>query len=100
MELRCLRFGAIRNNVDLHDSVLDVWGDEDGCVEAAGIVLERLPAAVVVDGGPGGDRPAVIELPEKRTHGFGPIAAEMLSTDLDAFGLKHLTEIDEAGEVF
>ena len=31
--------------------------------EAARGVVQRLPAAVVVDAGPGGDRPAVVELP-------------------------------------
>src|SRR6266568_6294133 len=74
--------------------------DEDGRVETAGVVLQRLPAAVVIDARPRRDRPAVVQLPEDGAHGFGAAAAEVLCANLYSFGLQDLADIKKAGEVF
>src|SRR5579862_9701934 len=87
--------GLVGDDVDGEASVLNMGRDEHRTVEAARVVLEGLPASVVVDARPGGDRPAVIQLPEDGAHGAGAAAAEMLGSDLDAFGLKDLTDVEE-----
>src|SRR3984957_4964529 len=62
--------------------------------------MQRLPAAVVVDAGPGSDGPTIVQLPVKRAHRAGPLPSQVLGADLDNFRLLYLTQIDERGEVF
>ena len=67
--------------------------------EAPRGVLQRLPAAVVVDARPGGDRPAVVELPVEAP----PVAPHRppvrLGGVLDDRRLQHLPDVEERGEV-
>src|SRR5690606_25948105 len=58
-----------------------VGGDERGGVEAPGDVVERLPAAGELDRAPGGDGPAVVELPVDRAHAVRHGAAVVLDAD-------------------
>ena len=76
-----------------------MWADQDVVVETPGIVLQSLPTPRVVDARPGGNRPAVIDLPEKRTHVVRHDAPQMFGADLDPFSLQDLTNVEKGFEV-
>ena len=58
-------------------------------------MVQRLPAAAVVDGGPGTDRPGVVELPDQRAHAMGPETAPVGDGGLDGEALLDLAQPDE-----
>ena len=93
------RFGLVGNDVDLQRAILDMRRNQDGRIEAARVILQSLPAAVVIDAGPGCNRPAVVQLPEDGAHGFRTAAAEVLRANLDSLRLQHLADVEEAGKV-
>ncbi len=61
--------------------------------------MERLPAAVVVDGGPRDDGPAVVELPVEGSHGLGAEAAHVLDAELNCLSLHELAQVDEGRKI-
>ena len=66
-----------------------------GGVELPGGVVQRLVAAEAVHAGPGGHRPAVVELPVGRTHAVPPLTAEMLHAILDGVRLEQLRRVHQ-----
>ena len=89
----------VGDDIDRDVAVLLVRRNQHRRVEAAGVVVQGLPASVVVEARPRGHRPAVVELPVDGAHGARAIAPQMLGPDLDAFGLQHLAGVKERGEV-
>ena len=89
----------VGDDIDRDVAFFLVRRDQDRRVEAAGVVMQRLPASVVVEARPRSDGPAVVELPVDRAHGARTIAAQVLGADLDAVGLQDLADIEERGEV-
>src|SRR5437773_154134 len=74
--------------------------EEHVAVESARVVMQRLPAAEIIDARPGGHRPAVVNLPVKRTHIAWPDAPQMFGANLDPFSLHDLTDIKKRCKVF
>ena len=91
--------GAVRDDVDGHRAILFVWRHEQIVVEPPRVILEGLPPAVVIHAGPGGHRPAVVQLPEDRAHGPRALAPQVLGPYLDSFGLQDLADVEERGKV-
>ena len=52
--------------------------------------MQRLPPSGVVNGGPGGHRPAVIELPVNGSHASSPVSPEMFHAVADGLRLEKL----------
>ena len=52
--------------------------------------MQRLPSSAVVNGGPAGYRPAVIELPDHGSHASAAVSAEVLHSVADGFRLEKL----------
>ncbi len=73
--------------------------EQDVAVETARVKLQSLPTARVIDTRPRSNRPAVVELPEKRTHVVRHDAPQMLGADLDPFSLQDLTNVKKRFKV-
>jgi len=91
--------GLIGDHIDVEIAVLDMGRDEQRTIEAARVILQGLPAAEIVNAGPGSYRPTIVELPKDRAHGARAKAPQMLRADLDAFGLKNLAGVEERREI-
>ena len=60
----------------------------------------RFPATVVVAACPGSHGPAVVVLPEERSHAVGHIPAMCLDGCFDGISLQHVVHVEEGFEVF
>ena len=56
-------------------------------------VMQRFPAAIVIDAGPGSHRPAVIKLPVDGTHAPAPVPSPVLHAVLNRLQLENLGNI-------
>ena len=75
----------------------NMYGAQRRGKEAAGRIVQGLPAAGELDGTPGGRRPAIVELPVERAHAAGHQTTVVLDADLHAVGLVELGKVDQAG---
>ena len=64
--------------------------NEHVVVEPARVVLQRLPAPVVIDAGPRRDRPAIVQLPVERAHRIRHLPPQVFGANLDGLGLQYL----------
>ena len=66
------------------------------------VIVERLPPSAIINGGPGNDRPAVVQLPVDCPHAAPPVSPEMLHPIADGICLQKLggvQDILEAGGI-
>ena len=82
----------------LGEDALLVAGDQNRREEALLIVVQRLPAAEVVDARPAHHGPAVVELPDHRAHAPAAVAPPVLHAVLDGLGLQQLGGVDKGVE--
>ena len=75
---------------DMHTASL--FPGADRLEEAAHHVVHGLPAAAIVEAGPGGDRPGVVELPVNRAHAMGFQRAPVFDGGLDGEALLDLRQ--------
>src|SRR5580704_9670145 len=85
----------VGDDVDGEASVLNVGRDKHRAVEAPRVVLEGLPASIVVNARPRSHGPAIVQLPEDGAHSARAAAAKVLGAYLDALGLEHLADVQE-----
>ena len=91
--------GGVVDGGDAEGAVGRDGGDGDRGEEAFRHVVQELPVAAVVEGGPRGDGPGVVELPVEGAHAVGLEAAPVVDGGLDREALLDLGEPDEVGEV-
>ena len=60
---------VVTHQPDLDLVLVNNWGDDHRSEEALGKVMRQFPLAAVLQRGPGGPLPDVIELPVEGTHG-------------------------------
>ena len=70
----------------------DMGRDQRRGEEASRQVMQRLPAAGELEGTPGGDRPAVVELPVQCAHAAGHAAPVLLDAHAHALRLVELRQ--------
>ena len=86
-------FQAKRLGIDvgiLGENALLMAGNQHRGKKPLFIVVQSLPTAKVVDAGPAGYRPAVVELPDHRTHAAAPVPPPVLDTVLHGLCLQQL----------
>ncbi|MNI66400.1 hypothetical protein D3C73_1219610 [compost metagenome] len=82
----------------MHLQVLPVhhFGGEQHILEAAaGNILQRLPASVIVHARPGSHRPAVIHLPVQSSHAVWLVSAVALNRHPHSLRLQNLAHVQE-----
>ena len=90
-------FAAVAGDVDFDLFFLLVFegGDEDGGEEFFGHVLSGFPSAEVVDGGPGGAAPDVVELPVDGAHASGHHPSPVFDGVFECHALEDLGEPED-----
>lgn len=79
----------------LRQDALLMAGDEHRGKEALCVVVQSLPSAEIVDARPACHRPAVVELPDHRTHAAAAIAPPVLHAVLHGLRLQKLRGVDK-----
>ena len=74
-------------------------GDHHRSEKPLRIIMQRFPAAVIINGRPACHRPAVIELPDNRSHASSAVSPEMLHAISDRFRLQKLGGVERGGKV-
>ena len=74
-------------------------GKHHRCKKSLCIIMQSLPASIIINRRPGNYRPAVIQLPVDRTHTTATVSAVMLHSITDAICLKKLRCIHKITEI-
>src|SRR5207247_4638455 len=74
--------------------------DKNVFVKPSCIVMKGLPSAKIVNPRPGDARPAIVNLPVKRTRAARHDPPQVLGCSLDGFSLQHLTHVKKRLEAF
>ena len=90
------RSGAARVDVPaLREHALLAAGEQHRREETFFKIVQRFPAAEIVDGGPGGDGPAVVELPHDGSHAAAAEAPPVLHRVAHGLRLHELRGVDK-----
>ena len=79
----------------LREHALLAAGEQHRREEALFKIVQRFPAAEIVDGGPGGDGPAVVELPHDGSHAAAAEAPPVLHRVAHGLRLHELRGVDK-----
>ena len=94
---RLFQFEGFRVYVGvLRQDSLFMAGNQNRREETFCIIMQRLPAAEIIDARPADDRPAVIQLPDHGSHAAAAVSPPVLDSVLHGLGLQELGGIDKA----